>query len=713
MKLRKTPLALIVGAFVLATALPTQAQQLFTPYQVAQLRSVTAVEISPDSKHIAYILVVPRDPFDGEDGPAWQELHLIDESGHSRPYVSGAVKVEKIAWTPDGQGVSFLAKREGEEQKSLYVIPLEGGEASKVVGHETDITEYSWAPDGKRVAFLAKETEPEDKKELKEKGFNQIVFEEDLRPVRVWIANTADKDSEPQKLPLEGSASSLRWSPVASKLALALAPTPLVDDGYMNRRIRIVDAENGNILARIENPGKLGAIAWSPDGEHLALVSAADPHDPKEGRLMVVSSSSDELRDLLPDYDAGHVSSVAWRDADTLLFTVNEGVWSFLAKVDVNGTGFTRITPTEGPILKLLSVSQDGQAAAFRGDTPTHPYEVYSWKPGDDVPVRVTHSNPWLQKMTLAKQEVVQFKARDGLELEGILIHPVRGQASASPLILTVHGGPESHFSNGWLTAYSRPGQVAAARGFAVFYPNYRGSTGRGVEFSKLSQADAAGKEFDDLIDAVDHLVANGLVDRARVGITGGSYGGYASAWGATRFSDRFAASVMFVGISDNVSKVGTTDIPYEMYMVLMFVGISDNVSKVGTTDIPYEMYMVHHRKWLWDDWDYFRERSPLKYVAKARTPILILGGTDDPRVHPSQSLELYRQLKLLDQAPVRLVRYPGEKHGNRRAASRLDYNMRMIRWMVHYLIGPGGDPPPPELDYGPAVEGEPTDGMP
>jgi dipeptidyl aminopeptidase/acylaminoacyl peptidase len=243
------------------------------------------------------------------------------------------------------------------------------------------------------------------------------------------------------------------------------------------------------------------------------------------------------------------------------------------------------------------------------------------------------------------------------------------------PLILTVHGGPESHISNGWTTSYSRPGQVAAGRGFAVFYPNYRGSTGRGVEFSKMGQADAAGKEFDDLVDAVDHLVEMGLVDKARVGITGGSYGGYASAWGATYYSDRFAASVMFVGISDNVSKV-------------------------GTTDIPEEMFLVHHKKRLWDDWDYYLERSPIRYVERNRTPTLILHGKSDPRVHPSQSLELFRHLKTLDQAPSRLVLYPGEGHGNRNAAARLDYNLRMLRWMQHYLQGPGGDAPEYPVDY-------------
>jgi dipeptidyl aminopeptidase/acylaminoacyl peptidase len=216
---------------------------------------------------------------------------------------------------------------------------------------------------------------------------------------------------------------------------------------------------------------------------------------------------------------------------------------------------------------------------------------------------------------------------------------------------------------------------VAAARGFAVFYPNYRGSTGRGVAFSKLGQADYAGKEFDDLVDGVRHLVAMGLVDEKRVGVTGGSYGGYATAWCATRLTEHFAAGVMFVGLSDLISKY-------------------------GTTDIPEEMTLVHARKRPWDDWEFFLERSPIKHAGEGRTPLLILHGQADPRVHPSQSLEMYRYLRTWTDTPVRLVKYPGEGHGNARAASRLDYQLRMLQWFEHYLMGPGGEPPPRELDY-------------
>ena len=195
------------------------------------------------------------------------------------------------------------------------------------------------------------------------------------------------------------------------------------------------------------------------------------------------------------------------------------------------------------------------------------------------------------------------------------------------------------------------------------------------MAFSKLGQKDAAGAEFDDLLDAVDHLIEMGVADENRIGVTGGSYGGYATAWLATRHSERIAAGVMFVGISNKISKF-------------------------GTTEIPQEETLVHALEYPWEKWQYNLKRSPLYHASSCRTPLLIMGGTDDPRVSPTQSDELYRALKIMDKSPVRLVRYPGEKHGNRRAASRYDYQLRLLRWFNHYLKGEGGDPPPFGLDY-------------
>jgi len=686
----------LVLLFVLTPVLAAESTPMDFAH-IAALRSVSAAQISPDGTRIAYTVSVPRRPGVDEDGPAWNELHVAAFSeGSSRPYVRGEVNVSNVEFTPSGRLLTYLAKRNGDEHKTVWAIPVGGGESFRVVEFESAVDGYAVSPDGTQIAFVAREPEDEKRTDAKEKGYKQEVFEEDWRTAHVWIASmpsgtpaipdpkeASDEDDEnddsPRALPIDGSPFHVAWSPDGKSLALDIAPRPLIDDRYMHRRVTVVDATSGETRGTVDNAGKLGAFEFSPDGSHLALITAADPNDPKEGRLMVAASTGGALRDLIPEF-AGHVTAFAWKDARTLTYLADVGVETEFGEVDLDGNRKIHLTSGETvsgkrvPVITRISLSTDGNRAAWVADSPTHPSELWATRVDAGRFNRLTDSNPWLAGIALSDQEVVRHTAKDGLELEGILIRPLAETTEAAPLILMVHGGPEGHRHNGWLTSYSGPAQLAAGRGFAVFFPNYRGSTGRGVEFSKHGQGDAAGKEFDDLIDAVDHLVAEGIADRDRVGITGGSYGGYATAWCATRFTERFKAGVMFVGISNKVSK-----------------GL--------TTEIPVEDKDVHTRFDAWTRFDFSLERSPISLVEQSRTALLIAGGTADSRVHPSQSLQLYRALKLVGKTPVRYVRYPGEGHGNRRAAARDDYSRRLMRWMEHYVTGPGGELPPVELD--------------
>lgn len=693
--LRAAEPAKTTNAPAAAKVSPAAPANVLTPARIAELRAVTEIAVSPDGQFTAFVRAVPRRPGVDEDGDAWAELWLLDAaSGAERPYVTGKVSVQKLAWSADGQRVLFLAKRGDDKFTGLYAIPLRGGEAQRVFDLKSDLSDYSLAPDGQRVAALAADPEDEAKKKLKDKGFKQEVFEEGWRFTRVWVGTlggawssgagqaAAAEEVKPVRLNLEGSVRQVRWHPKEEWLAITITPTPSVDDGMMRQQIRVVNVGDGKDRATIAHAGKLGALEWSPDGQRLAFIGGENLNDPAAGRLFVAEAKGGEPRDVVANFE-GEISAFAWSGADTLTYVAAQGVHSSLSRVSASGGSPTVVAPLGRPILTALSVARNADTVVVIGNSPAHPAEVFvlEREAGKEVRwQRRTDSNPWLAGMRFGTQEVVRHRARDGLDLEGVLIRPLNapaGDTPRAPLILAVHGGPEAHISDGWLTTYSNPGQVAAARGFAVFYPNYRGSTGRGVAFSKLGQGDAAGREFNDLVDAVDHLIASGVADRARVGITGGSYGGYATAWCSTRFSDRFAAGVMFVGISDKISKV-------------------------GTTDIPDEEYFVHARKRPWDDWQFLLERSPIFHAGACRTPLIILHGADDPRVNPGQSKELYRHLKLRSQAPVRLVLYPGEGHGNRKAAARYDYHLRMLQWFEHYLQGPGlGTPVPgPDLDY-------------
>jgi dipeptidyl aminopeptidase/acylaminoacyl peptidase len=672
----RTIFKICLTALFLSTLFTAKAEMKGMDFdQLAAVRRVTEARISSDGSLAAYVLSVPRSE-DHDDGPEWSELHVIPTAGgESRPYVHGEVNVSNIRFMPGGAMITYIAKRGKDEQSSLWTIPIAGGESRKLIGFETDITDYALSPDGERLAFLANEPVGEKRKNAIEKGYTQEVFEEDWSPRKLWIATLEHEcsvASEPEAMDIDGSVLDLEWAPDGKRIALAVAPRPLVDDSYMLRRIKVYDVESGELLAALNNPGKLGHFAFSPDGRNIAMISAADPSDPAEGRLLAAPAAGGELRDLLPAL-GGHVNSFAWKDDDTLMAVAEIGVETeYVAARLLPGKGDVNLRSGDGiPVFGDLRLSRGGKLALFIADSPLHPGELFVFDRESGIR-RLTHSNSWLSDTALAKQEVIEWKARDGMELQGMLIRPLHddGLGAPPPLIVVVHGGPESHYRNGWLTYYSRPGQLAAGRGYAVFYPNYRGGTGRGVAHSKLGQSDAAGKEFDDILDAIDHLVATGIADGERVGVIGGSYGGYATAWFATRHTDRFRAAVMFVGISNKLTK-----------------GF--------TTDIPIEDVMVHTRFQPWEKWSFSLERSPLYHIEQARTPILIAGGTSDTRVHPSQSLQLYRGLKLLGKVPVRYVRYPGEGHGNRRRAARDDYSRRLMRWFDHFLVDGAKDLPP------------------
>ncbi len=685
--LLQSRVTLLATALALAVpSLATVPADGLTPHDVAKIRQVGSAVISPDGATAAITLSVPREPGVDKDGGSWTELHVVDlDSGQQRPFVTGKSSLSSISWTPDGTGIAFLTKRGDDEHTCLYIIPIDGGEARCRVALEASIRRYDFAPDGVRVACIASAPEDKDRKKLVDKGFKQEIYEEDWKSSQLWITSLAEDAPEPRRIELEGHPSAVHWSPVDDRLLVVAAPTPLVDDGYMLKRPLVLNAESGLVLARFENSGKLDTVGWSPDGSLVTMIAAEDVNDPNAGRLLVAPSGGGELVDAMP-MPEGDAVDFAWANAEALLAVAHHGVWSSLEAIafqDGQPHARNAIVLTGGPVFTSFDLSTDGRSAVFVASAPDHPRELFALRGGATTPRRITDSNPWLADVRLGTQELVRFQARDGRELEGLLMRPLDEEAGQRyPLILSVHGGPEAHHSNGWLTRYGSPGQVAAARGFAVFYTNYRGSTGRGVAFSKLGQADPGGKEFDDLVDAVDHLIEMGLVDGERVGITGGSYGGYATAWCTTHYSERFAAGVMFVGISDKVSKV-------------------------GTTDIPNEEYYVHALQHPWENWQFMLERSPIYHAGNCETPLLILHGKDDPRVNVGQSRELYRHLKLRSQAPVRLVLYPGEGHGNRKAAARLDYNLRMMRWFEHYLQGEGGEMPDYDIDYGLSKGGE------
>lgn len=655
------PLSILL--LILGVSIDAIGQTGVTPEHIAKMEIVTGSVISDDGRFIAHTISIPADPY-VENSPNQNHLFVLDtENGISRPYYTQG-SVGSVQFRPGTGTITFLTQRSGDSFRSLYEIPVDGGEAVKIFSFQRNILSYTWHPDGNRIAFRATDAPESSSSPL---PYLADVFEENQPQHRAYIASVSDVNIVPERILVEGSIYQVVWSPDGEKLAVSAAPTPSVDDSFMAQQIFVVDRNTRQIISEVNNEGKLGQIVWSPDSQRLALRAAANINDPIDGRILIVSARGGTPALIDRDFE-GKYEQISWTGTNTIHFYASVSTASKIGTIRPDGTGKETLFLSGEHAIGSFSKSGTG-LISFTASSPSHPTEVFLLdENAGTAPQRKTFNNPWLSQVELGRQEVVSYEARDGeFVIDGMLIYPLNyTEGTRVPVITVVHGGPEAHYSNGWLTAYSMPGQMAAAKGYAVFYPNYRGSTGRGIEFIFSSQGDLSGKEFDDIVDGVDYLISQGIADPDRIGVTGGSYGGYASAWMSTYYSDRFAAAVMFVGISNNLSKW-------------------------GTSDIPEELYLVHSRERMWESdakWMDYLKRSPIYWVDRAETPILIMHGSNDTRVHPAQSLELYRHLKVRKpEVPVRLVWYPGEGHGNTRAASKFDYNYRMLQWFDTYLM--------------------------
>jgi dipeptidyl aminopeptidase/acylaminoacyl peptidase len=645
------------------TAAPTAQENTFSSYDLLRLKYVVETSLSPDGNFIAYTLHVPRQLTD-IPGNNYRYLFLYDLANEKSVGLLGdKVFVSSIDWMPDSKSITFRAKLNDDKYIQVYQLKIDSGEPVSITNSVHSVLQYQFIKNGKQLAFVSTSPVSEEKLNLLENGFDAEIYEEEYLDRNLYLINLESRNMEPRQLTENVSVYDFQWSPDGKQIAAFIADKNLVDYSYMYKKVYLIDAITGKRSLHLENRGKITQMMWSPEGKHIAFIAASGINDAVTGSLFITEVPNTKKFEELKNYADGlelSIRNVEWKNANTVIFRSEEGVDISLSEQGIDDAERKLLIDPGQIVFKNFDVIDDFISLA--GSNSKHPSELYGFTIIDKKLAKLTNVNPWLRELNLAKQEKIIYNARDGLEIQGVLFNPLNYEDGKKyPLIVHIHGGPEHSTSNGWQTAYNRWGQIAAANGFFVFMPNYRASSSRGVDFTMKGFGDLAGGEFNDVIDGIDYLIAEGLVDKEKVGIGGGSYGGYFSAWAATRFTDRFAAAVVFVGISDQVSKR-------------------------LTTDIPYEDYFVHWGIWTHENEDLVWERSPARYVKDSKTPTLVLGGKEDTRVHHSQSLELYRGLKVHGDAPVRLVRYPGEGHGNRKNTSRLDYNLRTMRWFEYYL---------------------------
>jgi dipeptidyl aminopeptidase/acylaminoacyl peptidase len=550
-------------------------------------------------------------------------------------------------WSPDGRRLAFLSDR--DEATQIYLMPTDGGEALRLTEGKNAVRAFEWSPDGKQIALLAPEakTEAEEKKE-KEKDDARVVDRED-KHTRLWLIDVETKKVRPLSA-ANWQIQEAKWTPQGDRLIVSATDHPEIDQD--TNRIFSIAISDGAMKQIAAPRGPFGQLNVSPDGNSVAYLAARvdgpSPHD-----LYSQPLDGGPARNLTSGSIDRPIASFIWRADGSILALAQNGF----------RTQFYRVTPdgkaTAQSEFKVNPGSFDAtaKAMAFVGETAVQAPEVWLEIGEDARPAEaesVTHFNDSWKQMPLVKPEFLRYKSFDGTQIEAALLKPVGYQAGTKvPLVVIVHGGPTGR----WADSFQSWGQLLAARGYAVLYPNVRGSTGYGHRFLEMNRADWGGGDFKDVMAGVDYMIAQGVADPDRLGIAGWSYGGYMASWAITQ-TNRFKAAMTGAGLSDLASEFGTED------------GSTYDEWFFGT---PYEKPQE------------FIDSSPITFIKNARTPTLILQGEADVTDPIGQSQQLYRALKRYG-VESDFVVYPREGHGFREEKHQLDVLNRIVNWFEKHL---------------------------
>ena len=629
----------------------TNGPKLLTPEASLNLRSISDLQFSPDGNRLAFVVT---EPAKGERRA--RHIWLYEkQSGVIRQFTHSAKSEFLPRWSPDGKQLAFLSDR--DEQQQIYAMRADGGEGGALTKGKQGVKNFAWSPDGKKMAFLAPDakTEVEEKKE-KDKD-DAHVADRDDKHARLWLL-TLDTGEAKALTELKWDIREAVWHPSGTGLMLSATDQPGSDQNterlFFFRLWDTANPERKEVdsMTQVLAPrGPFGNIRIAPDGQRMAFVGCREdgpsPHD------IILARHGDKATQNLTGASVDRpVFDYRWSKDGGLLALVEDGFHTKF--VAFTAEGALKDVPALPANPSAFGVSDSG-VAAFAGQTATTPQELWLWDQ-KSAPKQISHLNDSWKQFTLSAPEFYKYKSFDGLEIEVALLKPLGYDGKSKlPLIALIHGGP----TGAWQDSIETWGQLLAARGYAVFYPNIRGSSGYGEKFIEMNRGDWGGGDYRDVIAGVDDLVRRGIADPEKLAIGGWSYGGYMSEWAITQ-TTRFKAAVSGAGLSNLISEYGTEQGPsYDEW----FYGL------------PYEPEKIAG----------FLNSSPIVHLRNVKTPTLILQGDADPVDPPGQSQELYRGLKRYG-VETELVMYPREPHGFREEKHLLDRLNRILGWYDKHL---------------------------
>jgi dipeptidyl aminopeptidase/acylaminoacyl peptidase len=632
--MKKTVLAMMALAGAVLAAQPVA----LTPELTLDRRGIAELELSPDGTRLVFTVTEPV------KGTARQRnLWMLDiASEQARQLTFSAKSDSSPRWAPDGKAVAFLSDRDGAAQ--LYLLPMSGGEAERLTDRKDRIESFRWSPDGRQIALLMAEPKSEaQQKREKDKDDARVAEKEDRR-ARVWTLDLGSRAvAQVTKAPFR--IGQIEFARGGDRLIVAASAKP--EEDQFNEAIFSVDLKSGNFTPIAAPRGPMGAMTLSPDGATIAYVCARvdgpEPHD-----LCLQPVAGGTARNLTGATVDRPISQPKWIDNDTLAVTVAHG---FQSQVEIVGRDGRSQPVSVGPNASAFVRTGNGTVIYVGEKTGSAP-ELWVREPSRPAQAITTFNETWKTRQVI-QPEIVHYKSADGTEIEAALLKPPASGSQPLPAVILVHGGPTGR----WSDTFEPWGQLLVARGYAVLYPNVRGSTGYGQRFVEMNRGDWGGGDFKDVMAGADWLVARGIADPNRLGIGGWSYGGYMAAWAVTQ-TTRFKAAVSGAPVIDMASEFGTEN------------GSAYDEWFYGT---PYEKL------------DGFVKSSPMTFVKNVKTPTLLLQGEDDTTDPIGQSQQFYRGLKRYGVASD-LVLYPREPHGLREEKHLIDRLTRILAWYDTYL---------------------------
>ena len=635
------------------------------PEDVYELRWADDPRIAPDGRSAAYVSW--RLDREANDYAAAIWLLALDGSGELRRLTRGQKQDVGPRWSPDGASLAFVSNRD-TEAKQLYVLPAAGGEPLRLTELDEDVGEVVWSPDGTRLAFSSrvrdKAYEEKDDRKRGPRRFERLQYKLDDEG---WIGDrrrhlfvvAADGSEEPKQLTdgdFEDAAPS--WSPDGRRIAFVSARHEHWDTDLV-RDVFVVDADGGEPEQVTGGDSRYEAPVWSADGSAIACRHTPDDFDyPHHGQIALLDAATGERRVLTASLDRNcapypEIREPVW-DGDSLLFVVEDSGYNLLYRVVADGS--SEPEPVLGREVWVTAFDCVGGEIVHGAGTPTSLPEIYSGER------RLTEVGP---SWEAAEPERFTATSPDGSEVEAWIMRPLGFEPGQRyPLLLNVHGGPFAQYGNRFFDEF----QIYAAAGYAVLYSNPRGSSGYSEDWGRAIRGPAAGgpgwgtRDYEDVMAVMDEALERfDFIDPDRLGVLGGSYGGFMTSW-IVSHTDRFKAACSERSVNNFVLEGGSSDIGWA------FKGI------VGAYwfEAP-EVYM---------------QISPSTYAADITTPLLVLHSEHDLRCPLGHGEDMFAILRVLKR-DVELVIFPAEGHNLSRTGSPAHRVMRfetILDWFERKL---------------------------